>query len=115
MELFLITVFPTHKWTMLVICIPVKLHQVYFLIFSLEIVDCRCLYHIYYIDNRSSKQFKFVLFKFKFKMQTWTELEFFAARSMTYFQKVLSTFSVVYLTAARSYHLNKNSQEIEEI
>lgn len=48
-------------------------------------------------------------------MQTWTELEFFAARSMTYFQKVLSTFSVVYLTAARSYHLNKNSQEIEEI
>lgn len=77
------------------ICIPVKLHQVYSLILSLETVDCRCLYHVYFIDNRRSKQFKFVLFTFDFHMQTWTELEFFAARSTTSLQKVLSTFSVV--------------------
>lgn len=77
------------------ICIPVKLHQVYFLILSLETVDCRCLYHVYFIDNRSSKHFRFVLFTFNFNMQTWTELEFFAARSTTSLQKALSTFSVV--------------------
>lgn len=51
------------------ICIPVKFHQVYFLKLSLEIPDCRCIYHIYFICNRSSKHFRFILFTVNFNIQ----------------------------------------------